>query len=87
MRIHPANTLVLPASVVTVGAFDGVHLGHQVLIRQAVARARTLGVPSVVYTFDPPPRCYLQRVPILTPLDSHIDTLRREVPAVGAVGG
>lgn len=28
MRSHPANTLALPASVVTVGAFDGVHLGH-----------------------------------------------------------
>lgn len=75
MRIHPANTLVLPASVVTVGAFVGVHLGHQVLIRQAVARARTLGVPSVVYTFDPPPRCYLQRVPILTPLEEKVRRL------------
>jgi riboflavin kinase / FMN adenylyltransferase len=35
--------------------FDGVHRGHQETIRQAVQRARTAGVPSVVLTFDPHP--------------------------------
>ncbi|HEY8341984.1 MAG TPA: adenylyltransferase/cytidyltransferase family protein [Calditerricola sp.] len=75
MRMHGDATLVLPASVVTIGAFDGVHLGHQALIRRAVAQARTLGVPSVVYTFDPPPRCYLQRVPMLTPLEEKVRRL------------
>lgn len=41
--------------VVTIGVFDGVHLGHQQIIGQAVARARELDVPSVVLTFDPHP--------------------------------
>ncbi|MGG8406662.1 bifunctional riboflavin kinase/FAD synthetase [Streptomyces sp. 12297] len=42
-------------SVVTIGSYDGVHRGHQLIIGQAVARARELGVPSVVVTFDPHP--------------------------------
>ncbi len=45
----------LPASVVTVGNFDGVHLGHRALIARVVARARQMGVASVVYTFHPHP--------------------------------
>ena len=43
-------------TVVTIGVFDGVHRGHQLLISQAVQQARELGVPSVVMTFDPHPR-------------------------------
>ncbi|WP_018722056.1 bifunctional riboflavin kinase/FAD synthetase [Salinispora fenicalii] len=42
-------------SVVTIGVFDGVHRGHQAIIGHAVARARELGVKSVVVTFDPHP--------------------------------
>ena len=41
--------------VVTIGVFDGVHRGHQLIIGHAVARARALGVPAVVLTFDPHP--------------------------------
>jgi riboflavin kinase/FMN adenylyltransferase len=42
-------------SVVTIGVFDGVHRGHQATIGHAVKRAKDLGVPSVVVTFDPHP--------------------------------
>jgi riboflavin kinase / FMN adenylyltransferase len=42
-------------SVITIGVFDGVHRGHQQTIRYAVERAETLGVQSVVVTFDPHP--------------------------------
>jgi len=45
----------LPSSVVTIGNFDGVHLGHQQLIENVVREARYFGVPSVVYTFHPHP--------------------------------
>jgi riboflavin kinase/FMN adenylyltransferase len=41
--------------VVTIGVFDGVHRGHQLIIGRAVELARDLGVPSVVLTFDPHP--------------------------------
>lgn len=42
-------------SVVTIGAFDGVHRGHQTLVRRAVGAARQRGVRSVAMTFDPHP--------------------------------
>ena len=67
MLTHPAETLRLWDSVVTVGAFDGVHRGHQALIRHAVDRADRLGVPSVAYTFDPPPKAVFGDAPVLTP--------------------
>lgn len=41
--------------VVTIGNFDGVHLGHQALIRRTVGRARQLGVRALAVTFDPHP--------------------------------
>lgn len=45
----------LESSVVTIGNFDGVHLGHQQLIENVVREAQYYGVPSVVYTFHPHP--------------------------------
>lgn len=42
-------------TAVTVGSFDGVHRGHQDVLRQLVARARTLGVQSLLVTFEPHP--------------------------------
>ncbi|KYG60323.1 bifunctional riboflavin kinase/FAD synthetase [Bdellovibrio bacteriovorus] len=45
----------LEASVVTIGNFDGVHLGHQQLVENVVREAQYFGVPSVVYTFHPHP--------------------------------
>ena len=42
-------------SVVTLGNFDGIHLGHRALIQGAVADAKQFGVPAVVLTFEPHP--------------------------------
>lgn len=42
--------------VLTIGSFDGVHHGHQVLLSHLVAKGKELGVPSVVVTFEPMPR-------------------------------
>ena len=44
------------ASAVTIGSFDGVHLGHQAVIAHLRARADALGVEPVVVTFEPLPR-------------------------------
>ena len=61
----------LPASfnsaAVTLGNFDGVHLGHRELFRSLVRTARQLNCPSVVYTFDPHPLKFLapDKAPLL----------------------
>jgi riboflavin kinase/FMN adenylyltransferase len=47
-------------SVLTVGAFDGLHLGHQELLRQLVRRAQQTDRCSGMVTFDPLPRTVLQ---------------------------
>ncbi len=42
--------------MVTIGSFDGVHLGHQAILQQVKAVAAELGLPSVVMTFEPQPQ-------------------------------
>ncbi len=42
------------------GNFDGVHLGHQVVVRRAVEEARSRGMRAVAVTFDPHPRAVLR---------------------------
>ena len=48
-------------SVVCIGAFDGLHLGHQALVGHVRARARELGVPCVALSFEPLPREFFAR--------------------------
>ena len=60
----------LPGSAVTIGNFDGVHLGHREIIGRTLARGRLLGLPVCVLTFDPHPREVVKRghtVPAIMP--------------------
>src|SRR5438309_1889565 len=41
--------------VLTIGNFDGVHLGHQALLWETARQGRLFAAPSVAVTFDPPP--------------------------------
>ncbi|MFL6593552.1 MAG: bifunctional riboflavin kinase/FAD synthetase [Luteimonas sp.] len=43
-------------SVVCIGAFDGLHLGHRALVRHAVSRAHAFDLPAVALSFEPLPR-------------------------------
>jgi riboflavin kinase/FMN adenylyltransferase len=43
------------SGAVTIGNYDGVHLGHARIVERLLAMARRLGGPAVVFTFDPPP--------------------------------
>lgn len=64
-------------SVLTTGTFDGVHLGHQEILRYLVRRAGEIdGVPTVV-SFDPHPREVLGagHIPLLTTLDERAELL------------
>jgi riboflavin kinase/FMN adenylyltransferase len=65
-------------TVATIGNFDGVHRGHQWVIAEVVARARTLGVKSVAITFEPHPARVLRpesTLPLITPLTEKLDLL------------
>lgn len=48
--------LVADGSVATIGAYDGVHLGHQQLLDSVVEEAASRGMPSVVMSFEPTPK-------------------------------
>lgn len=57
MRItHGLSPTTQSASAVTVGNFDGVHLGHQAMLKRMVAQAQILHLCPSVVTFDPHPR-------------------------------
>jgi riboflavin kinase / FMN adenylyltransferase len=77
MKTHIYSSLELPQSIVAIGAFDGVHRGHQTVIRQAVQRGRKLKVPSVVFTFDPPPRVFFQGARMLTTAEEKLAKIEK----------
>jgi riboflavin kinase / FMN adenylyltransferase len=58
MRILNSNDTLNPgeSTIITVGNFDGVHRGHQFLLREAVRLASEKGAKSAAVTFDPPTR-------------------------------
>lgn len=68
-------------SCVTIGNFDGVHLGHQALLHRTKERAREMGLTSIVVTFDPHPlRVILGRTP---PFITLTDQKMRLLAAIG----
>jgi riboflavin kinase/FMN adenylyltransferase len=74
-----------PPSVVAQGTFDGIHLGHQTVIRTAVERAQALGVPSVAVTFDPNPLAVLRPAEApseLLALDERLERIAELGPSV-----
>ena len=65
-------------SVVTIGNFDGVHIGHQIVIGKVRASAQRHGARSVVVTFDPHPSLILHngpRTPLITQLPRKLELL------------
>ena len=71
----PAN---LPPTVATIGNFDGVHRGHQLVIDEVIRRARELNARSLAITFDPHPVRLLRpdvSLPLITPLPEKLALL------------
>ena len=67
-----------PERVVALGGFDGVHRGHQEILKTAVSRAREAGLPSLAVTFDPLPIEVLRPVeapPAITSLEERLSLI------------
>lgn len=45
----------------SIGNYDGVHLGHQAIVRQLLRTRETLGIPALIVTFEPYPQEYFRR--------------------------
>lgn len=66
-------------SVVTIGVFDGVHMGHQAVIKKIVDRAKAIGAMSIAVTFDPHPLKVLgagRLVPSLMSLKHRVNLIK-----------
>ncbi len=67
-------------SVVTVGVFDGLHIGHQAVIQQVLTQAAKSKLSSLVLAFHPPPLAFLapeKCPPTLTAISKRIEILQR----------
>jgi riboflavin kinase / FMN adenylyltransferase len=70
------NAEIQRPTVLTLGVFDGLHLGHQLIMRTVVERARAAGAAPTVITFDPHPRAVLHpesAPPLLQTLDQKVE--------------
>ncbi len=82
MQVHRELAQLLPGfkkAVVTIGTFDGVHLGHRQIIAQLKEEATRIGGETVIITFHPHPRKIVSlpgvQVKLLTTLDEKIELL------------
>lgn len=82
--IHGSDSWIdLPAACgVTVGNFDGVHLGHAEIVRRLVATARRRSIPAVALTFDPHPAAIVRPGQVPPPLT----TMARRAELLLALG-
>ena len=72
------NANIARPTVLTLGVFDGLHLGHQLIMKTVVDRAKAIGAVPTVITFEPHPRAVLHpesAPPLLQTFDQKIEAL------------
>ena len=72
------NANILKPTVLTLGVFDGLHLGHQRIMKTVAERSRAIGAAATAITFDPHPRAVLHpesAPPLLQTLDQRLSNL------------
>lgn len=89
LRIHrdPSGDPQRPESALSIGNFDGVHLGHQAMLQTVCAAGAECGLTPAVLTFSPHPREYFARIthrPELSP--TQITGLRDKISALADTG-
>lgn len=80
--LRGGRTILEGRKVIALGFFDGVHLGHQALLRRTAERAKERGMPSAVFTFDRSPREFVtgSAVPLLTTAEERREAICRLFP-------
>lgn len=82
MKIYTLKDAPIPGErVITLGAFDGLHLGHQALISKTFELAQELKAQPALVTFDPHPRKVIQPhldLKLLTPLEEKLELLKKK---------
>lgn len=83
--LHEPNTILIEQEpkVIALGFFDGVHLGHQAVIRSAKSIADTAGIKTAVLTFDPHPSVVLSKKRTKAKYLTPIEEKARKVEAMG----
>ena len=82
MKVHyGVENIEIKCPVVTIGSFDGVHLGHACVIQHLKEKASSIDGESVIISFEPHPREVLypreQKIGILTTLEEKITILEK----------
>ncbi|KJV24963.1 bifunctional riboflavin kinase/FAD synthetase [Luteibacter yeojuensis] len=84
LRLHRdvAGPCLAPeGSVVAIGAFDGLHLGHQAILAEVRQRAAARGLAPAVITFDPLPRAFFSKEPV-----PRLSGMREKAEGMAAAG-
>ena len=66
-------------SIATIGTFDGVHLGHQKIIKSLITKSKETELNSVIITFDPHPSKVINpnsKLEFLNTIDEKVDILK-----------
>jgi riboflavin kinase/FMN adenylyltransferase len=80
--IHHLDEITTPFknAVITIGNFDGVHIGHQALFYEVIERAHTVGGTSIAMTFEPHPLRVLKKnhtPPLITQFEQKAELIER----------
>lgn len=84
LRLHrdvDGPCLAPAGSVVAIGAFDGLHLGHQAILAEVRRRAEDQGLAPAVITFEPLPRAFFSAEPV-----PRLSGVREKAEGMGAAG-
>lgn len=72
--------------VLTIGNYDGLHLGHQALLQQLCTRAAEFALPACVMSFEPSPREYLAAIGAAPPAPGRLSRFREKFHNLAAFG-
>ncbi len=82
MKIYSLKDFPLPfETAITIGAFDGIHLGHKALLKETLNIAQNFNLVPLVVTFDPHPRKVIQphlSFKLLTTFEEKLELIEKE---------